>query len=71
MTTLPTDPADAIERAEKACRNCRRPLVWLEGVGWLHAELPQYAHEPIGCDIAHPASCKHPAIRPCPHGWTP
>lgn len=38
----------------EACRNCRRPLHWLPGVGWLHGELPQYAHEPITCADAYP-----------------
>jgi hypothetical protein len=33
-----------------ACRNCRRPLYWSEATGWLHGELPQYAHEPITCE---------------------
>ena len=32
-----------------ACRNCRRPLFDVEGVGALHGELPQYAHEPMTC----------------------
>jgi hypothetical protein len=37
-----------------ACRNCRRPLYWLPGVGWLHGELPQYAHESSSCNRAEP-----------------
>jgi hypothetical protein len=37
-----------------SCRNCRRPVHWLEGIGWLHGELPQYAHLPMTCEIAHP-----------------
>lgn len=37
-----------------ACRNCRRPLHWLAGVGWLHGELPQYAHEASSCNRAEP-----------------
>lgn len=38
-----------------ACANCRRPLAWVQNIGWLHGELPQYAHEPIGCGVAEPA----------------
>lgn len=30
-----------------ACRNCHRPISLVEGIGWLHEELPQYADEPI------------------------
>lgn len=26
----------------------------MDGVGWLHGELPQYAHEPITCNNAEP-----------------
>ena len=48
-----------------ACRNCRRPLHWSEATGWLHGELPQYAHEPITCERPHPAceysTCDHAA----------
>lgn len=51
-----------------ACRNCRRPLHWLHGVGWLHGELPQYAHEPITCTNAVPVceyrACDHTASGP-------
>lgn len=46
-----------------ACRNCRRPLYWVEGVGWLHGELPQYAHEPIRCNHPKPV-CR---VRACDH----
>ena len=46
-----------------SCRNCRRVLQWVAGVGWLHTELPQYAHEPITCERAHPVcmygTCDH------------
>ena len=34
-----------------ACRNCRRPIEYVPGIGWLHGELPQYAHEDITCTI--------------------
>lgn len=61
----------AVEAAEKACRNCRRPIHWVDGIGWLHGELPQYAHEPITCEIAHPVSCGSHRSGRCPHGWTP
>lgn len=37
-----------------ACSNCRRPLEWVEGIGWLHSELPQYAGEPMTCGVAEP-----------------
>lgn len=37
-----------------ACRNCRRPVYLVEGVGWMHGELPQYAHEPMTCSNPHP-----------------
>lgn len=43
-----------------ACRNCRRPLHWLDKTGWLHGELPQYAHEPITCERPAPV-CDGPA----------
>lgn len=46
-----------------ACRNCRRVLQWMEGVGWLHDELPQYAAEPITCERPLPvcmySTCDH------------
>lgn len=46
-----------------ACRNCRRPLHWSEATGWLHGELPQYAHEPITCERPYPvceySNCDH------------
>lgn len=37
-----------------ACANCRRPVALVAGIGWLHGELPQYAHEEPGCSIAAP-----------------
>lgn len=56
-----------------ACRNCRRPLHWSEATGWLHGELPQYAHEPITCERALPScmysNCDHTVSGPddeCP-----
>lgn len=27
--------------ADEACRNCRRPIHWVDGIGWLHGELPR------------------------------
>lgn len=50
-----------------ACRNCRRVLQWVEGVGWLHTELPQYAHEDITCERPYPV-CMYSA---CDHGNRP
>lgn len=50
-----------------ACRNCRRPIHWAAGIGWLHGELPQYAGEPIACTNAHPV-CEY---RKCDHGDGP
>lgn len=35
-----------------ACANCRRPIHYVEHVGWLHGELPQYAHEDNTCTRA-------------------
>lgn len=40
------------------CRNCIRPLHLVVDVGWLHGELPQYAHEPITCENPHPTWCR-------------
>lgn len=37
-----------------ACANCRRPVQWVDGVGWLHGSLPQYAGEPAAGDPAEP-----------------
>lgn len=54
--------------AADACRNCRRPLHWLHGVGWLHGELPQYAGESITCRNAHPVCDGRPG---CDHGNGP
>lgn len=50
----------------ETCRNCRRPIHWIDGIGWLHGELPQYAGEPITCETAHPSGCKHRIDKPCP-----
>jgi len=44
-----------------ACQSCRRPIELIKNVGWLHAELPQYAAEPITCDRAVPVDPR------CPH----
>lgn len=43
-----------------ACRNCRRPIHWLDGIGWLHGELPQYAGEPITCGRPEPVCSPRP-----------
>lgn len=51
---------------ESSCRNCRRPIVFVARIAWLHSELPQYAHEPITCNIAHPVECTHSQDKPCP-----
>lgn len=56
-----------MNRSPDACRNCRRPIHWVEGIGWLHGELPQYAHEPITCGEAYPV-CEY---RKCDHGGGP
>lgn len=45
-----------------SCRSCRRPIQWVEGIGWLHDELPQYAAEPITCEQPVPV-CLY---RTCP-----
>ncbi|MER6575797.1 hypothetical protein [Nonomuraea sp. NPDC001023] len=62
-------PAEAERPTEDSCRNCIRPIVWVGGVGWLHDELPKYAHEDITCDYAHPVSCTKHRRGDCPRGW--
>jgi hypothetical protein len=64
-----TTPVVPVEKAD-ACRSCRRPIEWVNEIGWLHGDLPQYAHEPITCNIPHPVSCTH-RHGECPNGWTP
>lgn len=49
-----------------ACRNCRRPLHWSEETGWLHGELPQYAHEPITCQRPEPVCSPRSGTKPEP-----
>jgi hypothetical protein len=44
-----------------ACRSCRRPIELIKGIGWLHGELPQYAHETPSCDKAAPVDPRCPA----------
>lgn len=56
-----------IDRARDACRNCRRPIQLIPGIGWLHGELPQYAHQDITCEHAHPVSCRFGPL--CTRGW--
>jgi hypothetical protein len=46
-------PPDVRDRA--VCRNCIRPIVLVAGVGWLHDELPKYAHQPITCTVPVPS----------------
>lgn len=55
--------------AEDSCRNCRRPIQFVNVIGWLHCELPRYAHEPITCEWAHPVSCGSHHKGRCPEGW--
>ena len=65
-----TAPKPSREPERFACANCRRPLHWVEGVGWLHGELPQYAHEEPNCGVAAPvcqySTCDHTAGGPDP-----
>lgn len=49
-----------------ACRNCRRPLHWLDRIGWLHGELPQYAGEELTCDRAEPVCSPRPFVKADP-----
>lgn len=57
------------DQAEKACRNCRRPIFWYPTVGWLHDDLLRYVNENNTCEYAHPVSCGSHRIGACPHGW--
>jgi RNA polymerase subunit RPABC4/transcription elongation factor Spt4 len=43
-----------------ACRSCRRPIQKLAGIGWVHGELPQYAHEQPTCDNPVPVDARCP-----------
>ena len=43
-----------------ACRNCRRPIELIKNIGWLHAELLQYAHEEPTCSQAKPVDPRCP-----------
>lgn len=43
-----------------SCENCIRPIEYLPEIGWLHAEHPRYAHEPLGCGVAAPAELACP-----------
>lgn len=54
-----TDPRPAV-LDRNACRSCRRPIYLISNVGWLHGELPQYAHEEIACDKAVPVDPRCP-----------
>ena len=47
-----------------ACRNCRRPIYLVQGIGWLHGELPQYAGEPITCETAQPMHATEEGFNP-------
>lgn len=59
-----TDQSTVPERF--ACRNCRRPIHWLHGVGWLHGELPQYPGEPITCERPEPVCSPRPFTKAAP-----
>jgi len=41
----------------------------VDGIGWLHGELPQYANQPITCGYAHPVSCTWHRQGECPKGY--
>lgn len=43
-----------------ACRNCRRPIQKLTDIGWVHGELPQYAHEEPTCELPAPVDPRCP-----------
>lgn len=43
-----------------ACRSCRRPIYLIKNIGWLHGELPQYAHEELTCERAVPVDPRCP-----------
>ena len=43
-----------------ACRSCRRPISLVHQIGWLHSELPQYAHEELTCQRAVPVDPRCP-----------
>lgn len=43
-----------------ACRNCRRPISLLAGVGWVHGELPKYAHGQTTCTLPVPVDLRCP-----------
>lgn len=49
-----------------ACRNCRRILDWMDGVGWLHDELPQHAARPLTCERPEPVCSPPSGTRPDP-----
>jgi hypothetical protein len=53
-------------RLPLACRNCRGPLHWVDGPGWLHGTLPQYAHEDGTCANAKPVCSPPPFTKPDP-----
>lgn len=60
-----SDLTDVIERA--SCSNCRRPLAYLAGIGWIHDELPRYAGQPITCEMPDPVerrctTCHQPQV---------
>jgi hypothetical protein len=42
------------------CRDCNRPIQLLDGIGWLHAELPQFAYDEFPCGGAAPLSPRCP-----------
>ena len=42
------------------CRDCRRPISLVEGVGWLHRESPEDAQEEFACGGADPSEIRCP-----------
>lgn len=53
-------PASISVLDSNSCRNCRRRIQLLAGVGWMHTELPKYAHEPITCTLPVPTDSRCP-----------
>lgn len=49
-----------------SCRNCRRPIHWLDGIGWLHGELPTQLDRPFTCENAHPVCSPRPFAKADP-----
>lgn len=45
---------------DNACRNCRRGVQLLAGIGWVHTELPQHANGPFTCERPVPVEYRCP-----------